>query len=106
MLLDVLPSETHELFVVRTLEVVAARTFDRTHLLPPCFVGLDGGAARTELLSLAARVLERRARVRLDQITCLDPFEAVTLEEPTVLCLQQSPGNSAGPEVDVSAAFR
>jgi len=71
----------------------------------PSFVGLHGGAPGAELLGLTAGVLERRARVGLDQVTGLDPLEAVALKQPCVLCLQQSAGNSAGPEVDVAPAF-
>ena len=71
----------------------------------PSFVGLHGGAPGAELLGLTAGVLERRARVGLDQVTGLDPLEAVALKQPCVLCLQQSAGNSAGPEVDVAPPF-
>jgi hypothetical protein len=42
-------------------------------------VGLDGGAARAELLRLAAGVFELGARVGVDELAGLDPLEAVTL---------------------------
>jgi hypothetical protein len=42
-------------------------------------VGLDGGAARAELLCLAACVFELGAGVGVDQLTCFDPLEAVAL---------------------------
>jgi hypothetical protein len=42
-------------------------------------VRLQGRAAGAELLRLAARVLEFRTRVRVDELTRLDPLEAVTL---------------------------
>src|SRR5207249_12333185 len=34
---------------------------------------------------------------------CLDPLEPVPFQKLCVLCLQQSAGNSAGPEVDVAS---
>ena len=40
-----------------------------------------------------------------DEVAALDPLESVPLEELCVLCFQQSPGDSAGPEVDVAFAF-
>jgi hypothetical protein len=43
--------------------------------------------------------------VGLHEIAALDPLEAVPLEKPCVLCLQQSSGNSAGPEIDLSPSF-
>src|SRR5919106_1927997 len=72
--------------------------------LPPRFVGLHRRAARAELLRLAPRVLELRARVRLDEIARCDALEAVAGQEPGALCPQPSPRNSAGPEVDVAPA--
>jgi len=35
----------------------------------------------------------------------LDPLEPVLLENRCVLCVQQSPGDSAGPEVDVAPSL-
>jgi hypothetical protein len=49
------------------------------HSLGPRLVGLDGGAAGAELLRLAARVFELGAGVGVDELTRLDPLEAVTL---------------------------
>src|SRR5207245_11539866 len=71
-------------------------------------LGLVGRHRRpvgAELDRLAARVLELRAHVRRDQVAGLDPLEPVPLQHFLVLCLQQSTGNSAGPEVDVAAAL-
>jgi hypothetical protein len=39
---------------------------------------LEGGAAGAELLRLAARVFELGTRVGVDELTGLDPLEAVT----------------------------
>jgi hypothetical protein len=58
-----------------------------------------------ELDRLAAGVLELGACVGRDEVAGLDPLEPVFLEELRVLCLQQSPGYSAGPEVDVAPPF-
>ena len=43
------------------------------------FVRLDGRAAGTELLRLAACVLELRARIGVDELTRLDSLEPVPL---------------------------
>jgi hypothetical protein len=64
-----------------------------------------GRAARAVLLGLAPSVLERRPGVRVDELTRLDPLEAMSLEESGVRCFQQRPGNSAGPEIDVPSPF-
>ena len=65
---------------------------------------LHGGAARTELLSLLARVLEGGARVGVDQVA--GRMRSKPCAQPVfVLCFQQSPGDSTGPEVDVAFAF-
>jgi hypothetical protein len=42
-------------------------------------VRLNGRAAGAELLCLAARVLELRSRVGVDELPGLDPLEAVPL---------------------------
>ena len=68
-------------------------------------MGPDSRAASAELLRLAPRVLELGAGVGVDQLTGLNPLEAVPFEEPGVRCFQQRPGYSASPEVDVAAAF-
>ena len=68
-------------------------------------VGLDGGAPGAELLRLSSGVLELGAGVGIDELAGLDSLEAVMLQEPRVRCFQQRPGNSAGPEIDVSSAF-
>ena len=49
------------------------------HSLGPRLVRLDGRAAGAELLCFAARVFELGARVGVDQLAGLNPFEAVTL---------------------------
>jgi hypothetical protein len=69
------------------------------------FGRLDGRAAGAELLGLAAGVFERRAGVGVDQVTGLDADEPVAQQAALVLCFQQSAGDSAGPQVDVSPAF-
>ena len=58
---------------------------------------------RAVLERLLTRVLERRLCVGGDEVAGLDRLEAVPLQELCVLCLQQSAGNSAGPEVDVAS---
>src|SRR5881396_845346 len=65
---------------------------------------LDGRAAGAELLGLPAGVLECRPGVGVDQVAGLDVSEPIAQESALVLCLQQSPGDSTGPQVDVSAA--
>ena len=40
-----------------------------------------------------------------DKVPGLDPLEAVPFQELCVLCLQQSPCDSAGPEVDVALSL-
>ncbi len=49
------------------------------HSLGPWLVGLEGGAARAELLRFAPSVFELGAGVGVDQLTGLDPLEAVAL---------------------------
>jgi hypothetical protein len=68
-------------------------------------VRLNGRAVSTELECLAARVFELGAHVHVDQVAGLDALEAVPFKSVCVLCLQQSAGYSARPEVDVAAAF-
>jgi len=68
-------------------------------------MGFDGRALRAVLERLPARILELRAHVGVHEVTVLDPLEAVLLQPLGVLCFQQSPGNSAGPEVDVAASL-
>jgi hypothetical protein len=58
---------------------------------------------RTMLESLPPSVLELRVHVRVYEVAVLDSLEAVLLQPFGVLCVQQSPGNSAGPEVDIGA---
>src|SRR6266700_2604631 len=62
---------------------------------------LRGRSMSAELDRLPAGVLELRAGVGGHKVAGLDSLEPVFLEELRVLCLQQSPGYSAGPEVDV-----
>src|SRR2546423_1748723 len=66
---------------------------------------LGGRAVGAELDRFPPGVLELRARVGRHEVAGLDPLEPVFLEERGVLCLQQSPGNSAGPEVDVAPSL-
>ena len=49
------------------------------HALEPGLIGLDGGAAGAKLLCFAARVFELGAGVGIDELTGLDPLEAVPL---------------------------
>jgi len=49
------------------------------HSLGPRLVRLDGRAAGAELVRLAPGVFELGARVGVDQLAGLNPFEAVTL---------------------------
>jgi len=58
-----------------------------------------------ELERLASRVFELGAHVGGDEVAALDSLEAVSFEDLDVLCFQQSPGYSAGPEIDVAPAF-
>ena len=60
----------------------------------------DGRAHRAELRGLAAGVLERRARVRVDEVSLLDVRVGPLNQQARVLAFEQRPGNSAGPEVD------
>jgi len=69
---------------------------------------LEGFHRRTvcpELDRLAPRIFEFRAHVRGNKVAGLDPFEPVPFQKLRVLCFQQSAGNSAGPEIDVSPTF-
>jgi hypothetical protein len=67
--------------------------------------GLDRRAAGAELLRFPAGVFERRASVGVDQVAGLDVDEPVAQQAALVLCFQQSPGNSTGPQVDVALSF-
>jgi hypothetical protein len=67
------------------------------------FGGANGRAHRAELRGLAARVLEGRARVGVDEVTLLDVDVAHPDEDARVLSFQESSGNSACPEVDALA---
>src|SRR5437764_14374274 len=62
--------------------------------------GSDGRSHRAELLGLAARVLERGARVRVHEVALLYVGVATLDQQARVLSLQESSGNSPGPEVD------
>src|SRR5205085_7607890 len=62
--------------------------------------GSDGRSHRAELLGLAARVLERRARVRVHEVALLYVDVATLDQQARVLSLQESSCNSPGPEVD------
>jgi len=58
-----------------------------------------------ELGRLAPGVLELGAGVGGDEVAGLDPLEPVPLQKLCVLCLQQSTGDSAGPEIDVATTL-
>jgi hypothetical protein len=73
--------------------------------LAPRLEGFHRRTVRTELDCLPPRVLELRAHVRSNEVATLDPLEPMPLQNLRVLCFQQSAGNSAGPEVDVSPAL-
>jgi hypothetical protein len=60
---------------------------------------------RAELDCLSSRVFELRAHVCGNEVSALDPLEPVSLQNLVVLCFQQSAGNSASPEIDVSPTF-
>src|SRR5687768_9957643 len=86
-------------FLTSSAVVVAIRP----SLLLRWFGGADGRAHRAELLGLAARVLELRPRVRVDEVALLDPAIAHPDEDARVLSFQESSGDSPGPEVDALA---
>jgi hypothetical protein len=67
--------------------------------LPP-LGGADRRAHRAELGRLLPRVLERGARVGVDEVTLLDLDVAACDQPPRVLSLQESSGDSPGPEID------
>jgi hypothetical protein len=58
-----------------------------------------------ELDRFPPRIFELRPHVRRNEVAALDPLEPVPLQHLCVLCFQQSAGNSAGPEIDVSTTF-
>jgi hypothetical protein len=59
--------------------VVAVADHAARNLLQARLVGLDGGAAGTELLCLAPRVFELGAGVGVDELAGFDPLEPMTL---------------------------
>jgi hypothetical protein len=63
----------------------------------------DGRTHGAVLDRLAARVLERRARVGVDQLALPDVGVGPLDEQARVLTLEQRAGDSAGPEVDALA---
>src|SRR5213078_1663472 len=65
--------------------------------------GADRRAHGAELRGLAPRVLERRARVGVDELALLDVSVTPRDQLPRVLSGQERAGNSAGPEVDALA---
>jgi hypothetical protein len=73
--------------------------------LAPRLEGFHRRTVRAELDCLSSRVFELRAHVCGNEVSALDPLEPVSLQNLRVLCFQQSPGNSAGPEIDVAATF-
>jgi hypothetical protein len=70
--------------------------------LAPRFERFHRRPVRTELDCLSSRVFELRAHVGSNEVAGLDPFEPVPLQNLRVLCFQQSAGNSAGPEINIS----
>jgi hypothetical protein len=70
--------------------------------LAPRLEGFHRRTVRAELDRLPPRVLELRAHVRSNKVAALDPLEPMPLQNLRVLCFQQSAGNSAGPEINVS----
>ena len=81
---------------------MARRCVRRWLLLAPLRCA-DRRSHRAELLRLAARVLERRPGVGVDEVALLDVGVAACDQLSRVLSLQESSGNSAGPEVDAVA---
>jgi hypothetical protein len=73
--------------------------------LAPRLEGFRRRTVRAELDCLSSRVFELRPHVRGNEVSALDPLEPVSLQNLGVLCFQQSTGNSAGPEIDVSPTF-
>jgi hypothetical protein len=65
--------------------------------------GADGRSHRAELGRLAARVLELGAGEGVDRLALRDLAVAEREQDPRVLSLQESSGDSAGPEVDALA---
>jgi hypothetical protein len=74
-------------------------------LLTLRFEGFRGRSVGAEFDCLPPRVFELRAHVGRNEVAGLDSLEAMPLQNLCVLCFQQSPGNSAGPEINVSATF-
>ena len=70
--------------------------------LAPRLEGPHRRTVRAELDRLSARVFELRPHVRGNEVSALDPLEPVSLQNLRVLCFQQSAGNSAGPEINIS----
>ena len=69
-------------------------------MLAGWFRSSDRRAHRAELLGLAAGVLELGARVGVDEITLLYLDVPARDQLPRVLPLEESTGNSPGPEID------
>ena len=63
----------------------------------------DGRAHRAELLGFAAGVFELGARVGVDEVALLDLDVPARDQLPRVLSLEESTGNSPGPEIDAIA---
>ena len=64
--------------------------------------GPDRRTHCTELLRLSTRVLERRAGVRVYEVSLLNVGEPESHQLARVLSFQESSSNSPGPEVDVA----
>src|SRR5690349_6061962 len=60
----------------------------------------DRGSHRAELRGFAARVLEHRARVGVDQLALGDAGVRPLDQQARVLAMEQRPGNSASPQID------
>jgi hypothetical protein len=73
--------------------------------LAPRPEGFHRRTVGAELDCLSSRVFELRAHVCGNEVSALDPLEPMPFQNLRVLCFQQSAGNSAGPEIDVSPTF-
>jgi hypothetical protein len=60
----------------------------------------DRRTHRAKLRGFTSGVLERRARVGIDQLALSDVGVGPLNQQARVLALEQRPSNSAGPEVD------
>ena len=73
--------------------------------LAPRLESFHRRTVRAELDRFPPSIFELRAHIRSNEVAALDPLEPMPLQNLRVLCFQQSAGNSAGPEIDVSPTF-